>query len=394
MPLRTIHDLNAKGKRILLRVDFNVPFDTEGEISDDTRIREALPTIQLLLQKGAKIILISHLGRPEGKVVEELRLDKVAKCLEMLMRKPIKKLNESIGEEVQKQVDQMQEGEIILLENIRFHAEEEKNDPRFIQQLAVLGDIFVNDGFGVSHRAHASSYGLGNIMSSYAGLLIEKEVNALTKLMENPEKPFTLIMGGAKIKDKLGILEKFIEKADFFLIGGGIANTFLSAKGIKVGNSLCEKDMADRAQEIEKKFEKNPEKFLLPVDATVAKEPGETVETQVVTIENVTDDMKIFDIGPQTIEKYCEIIRASKTIFWNGPMGLTEFTPFQNGTRDIATAIAQTACTSVIGGGDSSEIIKHLGFTDEQFSHISTGGGASLEFLSGKELPGLKVLYG
>lgn len=385
--LRTIENLSARGKRILMRVDYNIPFDQDGEISDDSRIRESLETIQLLLQKGGKIILISHLGRPEGKIVEALRLNKVAKCLENLLKKTIRKLDESIGEKVQEQVEQMREGDIILLENIRFHEEEEKNDPKFVQQLAALGDIFVNDGFGVSHRAHASSYGLGTILPAYAGLLIEKEVQALSKLLDTSEKPFTLILGGAKIKDKLGILENFIGKADHFLIGGGIANTFLHAQGVSIGQSLCEKDMAEKAKKI---FQKN---FEIPSDVVIAKEPSNEAKTKIVSSKKIPDDTKIFDIGPETIKKFTDIIHASKTIFWNGPMGLTEFTPFQNGTREIAKAIAETDCTSVIGGGDSSEIIKQLGFSEEQFTHISTGGGASLEFLSGKELPGIKILY-
>lgn len=385
--LKTIENLNARGKRILMRVDYNVPFDQDGEIADDNRIRESLETIQLLLQKGGKIILISHLGRPEGKIVEKLRLNKVGQCLEKLLKRPIKKLDESIGEKVQEEVEQMQEGEIILLENIRFHAEEEKNDRKFVQQLAALGDIFVNDGFGVSHRGHASSYGIGTVLPAYAGLLMEKEVKALSQLLDIPEKPLTLILGGAKIKDKLRILENFIGKADHFLIGGAIANTFLHAQGMNIGESLCEKDMAEKAKKI---FQKT---FEIPSDVIIAKEPSNEVKTEIVRSKNIPGDAKIFDIGPQTIKKFTDIIHTSKTIFWNGPMGLTEFTAFQKGTYEIAKAISETQCTSVIGGGDSSEIIKQLGFSEEQFTHISTGGGASLEFLSGKELPGIKILY-
>jgi phosphoglycerate kinase len=335
---------------------------------------------------------MSHLGRPEGKVVEELRLTKIAAHLEKLIKQPVKKLDECVGEQVQNAVEQMQEGEIIMLENVRFHDEEEKNDPKFIQQLAALGDIFVNDGFGVSHRSHASCYGISTVLPSYAGLLIEKEIKAMGGLLESREKPFTLILGGAKIKDKLGIIRNFMDRADYFLIGGGIANTFLYAKGMNVGASLCEKEMKETALDIMQKMEEKGKKFILPEDVVVATEMSNSAKADVIKAESVQNEMKIFDIGPETTKKYTDIIGQSKTIFWNGPMGLSEYTPFENGTREVAKAIASTQCTSVIGGGDSAEIIKKLGFTEEQFTHISTGGGASLEFLSGKQLPGLKNL--
>ncbi len=394
--LQTIRDFNPQGKHVLLRVDFNVPQDEQGAITDDSRMTKALPTIQYLLEKGARLIIMSHLGRPDGEVKEDMRLTPIAKHLEELLGKPVKKLNEVIGPTVKMEVETMQDGEMIMLENTRFYPGEETNDPEFIKQLAELGEVFVSDGFGVSHRAHASSTGLASVLPAYAGFLIEKEMNALQPLMGEPKQPFTVIFGGAKIKDKIGMIDQFIGKAQNILIGGGLANTFIAALGHEVGQSLCEKDKLDLANELLKKAT-SPEQIVLPTDIVIAREISNTAKTETVKINNVPADSKILDIGPETIAAFEKIINTSATILWNGPLGLTEFTPFQNGTLQIAKAVAERTASqksfSVLGGGDTAEVLKTLGFKDEDFSHISTGGGASLEFLSGKKLPGIEVLY-
>ncbi len=390
--LQTIRDFNPQGKRILLRVDFNVPQDEQGAITDDSRMTKALPTIQYLLEKGAKLIIMSHLGRPDGKVNENMRLTPIAKHLEVLLGKPVKKLDEAIGPSVHAEVEKLQDGEIIMLENTRFYPGEEANDPEFIKQLAELGEVFVSDGFGVSHRAHASSTGLASVLPAYAGFLIEKEMNALQPLMGEPKQPFTVILGGAKIKDKIGMIDQFIGKAQNILIGGGLANTFIAAQGNEVGQSLCEKDKLDLANELMKKAIL-PHQIIIATDVVIAREISETAATETVPANAVPTDAKILDVGPATVEAFTNIIKNSATILWNGPLGLTEFTPFQNGTRDVAKAVAESGAFSVLGGGDTAEVLKTLGFKDEDFSHVSTGGGASLEFLSGKKLPGIEVLY-
>ena len=394
--LQTIRDFNPQGKHVLLRVDFNVPQDEQGAITDNSRMTKALPTIQYLLEKGARLIIMSHLGRPDGEVKEDMRLTPIAKHLEELLGKPVKKLNEAIGPAVKMEIETMQDGEMIMLENTRFYPGEETNDPEFIKQLAELGEVFVSDGFGVSHRAHASSTGLASVLPAYAGFLIEKEMNALQPLMGEPKQPFTVIFGGAKIKDKIGMIDQFIGKAQNILIGGGLANTFIAALGHEVGQSLCEKDKLDLANELLKKAT-SPEQIVLPTDIVIAREISNTAKTETVKINNVPADSKILDIGPETIAAFEKIINTSATILWNGPLGLTEFTPFQNGTLQIAKAVAERTASqksfSVLGGGDTAEVLKTLGFKDEDFSHISTGGGASLEFLSGKKLPGIEVLY-
>ncbi len=394
MTLKTIRDFDPKGKRILLRVDFNVPTDDAGNIQDDSRITKALPTINYLLEKGGRLIIMSHLGRPDGKVVENLRLNMVATHLSQLLNKPVKKMNECIGAEVEKEVSIMQDGEIIMLENTRFYPGEETNNVEFTKQLAKLGEVFVNDGFGVSHRAHASAFGVGTILPAYSGLLVEKEVTALEPLITNPNQPFTVIVGGAKIKDKIPLIEQFIPKAQHILIGGGLANTFLAAQGKQVGQSLYEQDKLDLARSILEKA-MTPDQIILPTDVITATEISNTAATQTVSVDAVSSTSKILDIGPDTIDKFKSIIADSQTILWNGPLGLTEFAPFQNGTRAAAQAVSEihSTCFSVIGGGDTSEVLKTLGFPDSSFGHVSTGGGASLEFLSGKKLPGIEVLY-
>lgn len=397
LTLKTIRDFDPIGKRVLLRVDFNVPTDKDGTIQDDSRMTKALPTINYLLEKGAKLIIMSHLGRPDGAIKDDLKLDKIAVHLAKLLNKPVEKLNEATGPEVEQVISKMQNGEVVLLENTRFYPGEETNDPTFTAQLAKIGEVFVNDGFGVSHRKHASSYGIGTILPAYAGFLIEKEIAAMEPLMTAPKPPFTVIIGGAKIKDKIAIIEQFIPKADHILIGGGLANTFLAAQGQPVGQSLYEKDQLDLARTLIAKA-KTPDQIMLPTDIIIATEISNTAPTQTVAPANVPAEAKILDIGPATITTFAQIISASQTILWNGPLGLTEFTPFQNGTKKIAdavkTATAQPqSAHSVLGGGDTGEVLQTLGFTDSDFSHISTGGGASLEFLSGKKLPGIEILY-
>ncbi|MBI5152076.1 phosphoglycerate kinase [Candidatus Peregrinibacteria bacterium] len=395
MKLKTIKDLgNIKGKRILVRVDFNAPVDSKGRVTEDSRIRKALPTLKHLHEKGAKLILMSHYGRPEGKVVDEFRLDPIVPVISKFMDRKVRKLDDCIGPSVVKAVKNMKNGDIILLENTRFYPGEEENEKSFAKSLASLGEIFVNDGFGVLHRAHASTAGVAKYLPSYSGLLVENELNILSHLLAEPSRPYTIIFGGAKIKDKIGLIKKFLSKADYILVGGGLANTFLAAAGHDVGQSLYEPDKIKIAQDIMLVAEKSKVQFLLPTDVVVATTPSNKTIAMDIPVEDVEGDMKIFDIGKKTTEKYCKIIEKSKTIFWNGPVGLYEYKPFGKGTQAIATAIAKNKGTTVIGGGDSVDALKRFKFSEKHFTHISTGGGASLEFLEGKELPGIKVLVG
>lgn len=395
MQIRTLQEIpEIKGKKILLRVDFNVPISKEtGEIKDDTRIVESLNTINYLRLKGAKLIIMSHLGRPDGQIKEELRLTKVAKHLEKLLDIPVKKLDEAIGPKAEEAVSKMEAGDILMLENLRFHAEEEKCDPDFTKKLAKLGDIFVNDAFGTAHRRHASTAGLADYLPAYGGLLIEKEMKALSPLLtDNIVRPLTMIFGGAKIDTKIGIIKNFLNKADYFLIGGGLANTFLNAAGYNIGESLCEKDKLPLAQEIMLECEEDREKFVLPKDVVVAEEISDDAETATVPIQDVIGDMKILDIGRLSADRYCEVIEKSGTVIWNGPLGVAEYKPFQNGSRMIADCIANHDCVSIVGGGDTADCIKKLNIPVEAFTHVSTGGGACIEFLEGKPLPGIEVL--
>lgn len=392
MKLKTLHDLNPKGKRVLLRVDFNVPTDDEGYVTDVTRIREAAPTIKYLVKKGARVVIMSHMGRPKGKVVDDLKLDKVAQKLVQVLKMPVKKVHECIGEGVKYMVKSMKDGEILMLENTRFYHGEEMNDREFTRQIAELGNVFVSDAFGTVHRAHATTVGLADFLPSYAGLLLEREIKVLSTLLEFPKKPIVMIMGGAKIDTKIGVLKNFIGKADAFLIGGGLANTFLHAAGHNVGKSLCEFDKADIAREIMMLAEKNKEKFILPSDCVVASGPSEVAETVCVPVHDVEGDMKIFDIGEKSIERFCQIIKKAGTVIWNGPVGLYEYSPFANGTYKIAEAVAKCKGITILGGGDTIDAISKFGISKEEFTHISTGGGAMLEFLEGKELPGIKIL--
>ena len=386
----SIEDLDLKGKRVLIRVDFNVPLK-EGKVADDTRIRAALPTIKYAIEKGAKVILVSHLGRPKGKVVDELRMDPVAERLSELLGKPVKKAPDCVGDEVKKMVEELKEGDVLLLENVRFHPEEEKNDPEFARQLAELADYFVQDAFGTAHRAHASTVGVGEYLPAACGFLMKKEIDYFTRALTSPERPFLAILGGAKVSDKIGVLKNLLEKVDGIIIGGGMAYTFLKAKGFEVGNSLLEEERIEFAKEVMEKAHQKGMEFLLPKDHVIAKEVKEGAETQVTPDENVPSGWKGVDIGPKSIAEAKGLIAKAKTIIWNGPMGVFEIDEFANGTKEIAWAVAESSALSIVGGGDTVSAVEKFGVKDK-ISHISTGGGASLELLEGKELPGIKII--
>jgi len=390
--MKTLHDLDPRDKRVLLRVDFNVPMDKERNITDDTRIRMALPTIEYLAGKGAKVIIMSHMGRPKGRKVDDLRLDKVAIRLAELTDFPVKDVHECVGSVSEKAACEMVSGDILLLENTRFYHGEEMNDREFTESVAKLGDVFVNDAFGAVHRAHATTTGLANLLPAYAGLLLEREVEVLSPLLDLPKRPVVLIMGGAKINTKIGVLQNFLKKGDTFLLGGGLANTFLYAAGYNVGESLYEPDKSDIAQEIMLEAEKDMDKFVLPKDVVVASEASEMAETLNIPIGDIEGGMKIFDIGKETIDRFCEIIAKAGTVIWNGPVGLYEMEPFSKGTKRIAEAVAACPGTTILGGGDTIDAINKFGIAPERFTHVSTGGGAMLAFLEGKELPGIEVL--
>jgi phosphoglycerate kinase len=393
MPKKTILDLKDEelsGKRVLVRVDFNVPIKN-GVITDDRRIREALPTIKYLMEKGAKVILVSHLGRPKG-FQDDLRLDPVAKRLSELLGKPVKKLNDCIGEEVEKEVANMNPGDVVLLENIRFYKEEEANDPEFAKKLAKLADLYVNDAFGTAHRAHASTAGVANYIPGVAGLLMKKEIEIMGKALENPDRPFVCILGGAKVSDKIGVIQNLVNKVDVLLIGGGMMFTFLKAMGYEIGKSIVEEDKLDLAKDLMNLAKEKGVKFVLPVDAVVVKEIKEDAPTTVKDVDKFDKDDIGVDIGPKTIDLFREEIMKAKTIIWNGPMGIFEIPAFANGTKKVAEAIAENKnCVSIVGGGDTAAAVQFFGL-EEKFTHISTGGGASLEFLEGKVLPGVAVL--
>lgn len=384
---------NIKGRHVLLRVDFNVPVDKNG-VSDDTRIVETLPTIKLLLRKKAKVIVITHLGRPEGHVVDSLKLDAIATHLQKLLKKKVEKLHNCVGKSVEASIKKMHAGEIVLLENVRFHPQEEACETAFTKDLANLGDIFVNDAFAACHRKHSSTAGVSKYLPSYAGLLVEQEIKNLTPIMKNPKKPLTLIIGGAKIDTKIGLIKSFFNKADYIIIGGALANTFLAAQGYDIGKSLCEHNKIETAREILMLAEKKKQKIILPQDAILADIVTEYAQTVDLPLEDIEGHMKILDIGSKTQKIFAEIIKKSKTVIWNGPLGLSEFTPFSSGTRAIATAMAKLKgkAKTFIGGGDTIDAIQRLGISRKRFTFVSTGGGAMLEFLEGKKLPGIEVL--
>ncbi|MGM9925758.1 MAG: phosphoglycerate kinase [Bacillus sp. (in: firmicutes)] len=386
----SIKDIDVKGKRVFCRVDFNVPMQN-GVITDDTRVRAALPTIQYLMEQGAKVILASHMGRPKGQVNEELRLTPVAKKLSELLGKEVAKADEAYGEAVEAQIAKMNDGDVLLLENVRFYPGEEKNDPELAKAFANLADIFVNDAFGAAHRAHASTEGIAKFIPAVSGFLMQKELDVLGKAMSNPERPFTAIIGGAKVKDKIGVIENLLEKVDNLIIGGGLAYTFIKAKGYEIGTSLLEEDKIDLAKSFMKQAEEKGVKFYMPIDAVIAPEFGENVETKVVDIDAIPTDWMSLDIGPKTAALYADVIKNSKLVIWNGPMGVFEFDKFAGGTRTVAEALANSDAYSVVGGGDSAAAAEKFNLADKM-SHISTGGGASLEFIEGKELPGVVAL--
>ncbi|KSU83206.1 phosphoglycerate kinase [Fictibacillus enclensis] len=391
MNKKTVRDIDVNGKVVFCRVDFNVPMEN-GEITDDTRIRAALPTIQYLTEQGAKVLLASHLGRPKGQVVEELRLNPVAQRLSNLLGKEVVKTDEAYGEEVKKALTGLENGNVILLENVRFYPGEEKNDPELAQKFAELADVYVNDAFGAAHRAHASTEGVAKLLPAVAGFLMEKELDVLGKALSNPERPFTAIIGGAKVKDKIDVINNLLDKVDNLIIGGGLGYTFIKALGYDVGKSLLEEDKIETAKSFMEKAKEKGVNFLIPEDILVADDFSNDANTKVVGIDSIPSDWEGLDIGTKTIEKYQNTIKNSKLVIWNGPMGVFEIDAFSKGTRSIAEALAEANDTySVIGGGDSAAAVEKFGYAD-QMSHISTGGGASLEFMEGKELPGVTAL--
>ena len=391
MQKRTIQDIDVAGQRVLVRVDFNVPMNNDGTISDDSRIRACLPTIQYLVDRRARIILCSHLGRPAGKVVEELRLAPIAQRLSDVLGKPVVIARDCIGPDVEAAASQLQAGEIMLLENLRFHAEEKTNAPDFALALSRLADIYVDDAFGTAHRAHASTVGIANYLPAVAGFLMEKEFGFLSSALENPDRPFAAVVGGAKVSGKLGLLENIIDKVDALLIGGGMAATFIKSNGYNVGASVTEYEKLPYVQQLIAKANSLKVKLLLPQDIIVTEkiESGSRVKT--VPANEIPAGWIIADIGPRTIEEFSREIRICHTVLWNGPMGIFEISQFAQGTRSLARALADLKATTVIGGGSTAEAVVEMGLADKM-SHVSTGGGASLEFLEGKNLPGISAL--
>jgi len=387
----TVRDVDVKGKRVLVRVDFNVPMNAEREITDDTRIKAALPTIRYLVDHGARVILASHLGRPKGKPTDEFRMDPVARRLSELLGKPVLKLNECVGDEVKAAVVAMRDGDVVLLENLRFHAEEEANDEGFAKALADLADIYVNDAFGTAHRAHASTAGVARFLPAVAGFLMEKEIEVMGKALADPERPFVAILGGAKVKDKVGGVRNLLDKVDTLMIGGGMAYTFLKAQGFEVGQSILEADKIDLARELMDKAKARGVRFMLPSDVVIADRFAEDAKTRVVPVDQIPPDWQALDIGPETVQRFAKEIAGARTVVWNGPMGVFEMKPFAEGTRGVAKALAESKAVTIVGGGDSAAALEEMGFADK-VTHVSTGGGASLEFLEGKELPGVAVL--
>lgn len=391
MNIRSIKNVDVTDRKVLVRVDFNVPLEN-GKVADDTRIQATLPTLRHLIDNRAKVIIMTHLGRPDGKPDPALKLDPVAEKLSELLTKNVKKMDDCVGPEVEQAVNELPSGHLILLENTRFHTEEKNNDPDFCKKLASLGEILVIDSFGTAHRAHASTYGVGEHLPAYGGFLIEKEVEALSEVMKDPARPLTIIMGGAKIETKIGLMQKFVSQADHFLVGGGLANTFLAAKGFNVGESLYEPDKQEVAQEIMLEAEALEDQFHLPTDVLVADEIKEDAQTVDLPVRDVIGGMKILDIGRKSIQKFEEIIEKSGTIIWNGPMGLFEMDPFSRGTRHIAVAVSNASAKTIIGGGDTIEAAKEFGIDLSKFNHVSTGGGAMLQFLEGTPLPGVEII--
>ncbi len=399
MDKKTVKDIDVKGKRVLCRVDFNVPQDSQGNITDDRRIVAALKTIEYLIEQEAKVILVSHLGRPKG-VTPEFKMDPVAVRLSELLNKPVKKLDDCVGEEVKAAVMAMEPGTVVLLENVRFYPEEEANDPEFAKKLAELAEVYVNDAFGTAHRAHASTEGVAHILPGVAGFLMEKELEYLGKALENPERPFVAILGGVKVSDKIKVIDNLLEKVDTLIIGGAMTYTFLKAKGKETGNCMVDQDGLPFAAEALEKAEKKGVKLVLPIDTVVVelgaevkipKELPEKLNPTVVSSEAIPPGFRGLDIGPESVKLFSEIISQAKTVVWNGPMGVFEREEFADGTLGVAKALAESNATSIVGGGDSAAALEKLGYS-EKITHVSTGGGASLEFLEGAVLPGVAAL--
>ncbi len=387
---RSVRDLDVRDKRVLVRVDFNVPLEG-ARIVDDTRIRAAVPTIKALQERGARVILASHLGRPDGKLVEELRLAPVSKRLEELLGGPVVMASDSVGPEVERAVKALQPGSVLLLENLRFHAEEEQNDPAFAKQLAGLADVYVNDAFGTAHRAHASTEGVARHLPSAAGLLMQKEIEVMGKALLRPDRPFVAVVGGKKVSDKIGVLNNLIQRADKILIGGAMANTFLKAHGLEIGKSYFEEEAVEVASTLLKEAKASGKTFLLPRDAVVATAIDEKALHHVVPVTGIPPLQMVVDIGPETVQQYKKELAGARTVIWNGPMGVTEIEAFARGTHEIARALGDLDGTTIVGGGDSVAALEEAGLTD-RITHISTGGGASLEFLEGRDLPGIAAL--
>ena len=391
MSKKTVRDIDLKGKKVLVRCDFNVPLDENRNITDNTRIVAALPTIKYLLENNCSVILCSHLGRPKGEFNEKYSLKPVAKELSKLLEKQVIMSKDVIGEDTKKKASELKQGEILLLENVRFHREETDNDPEFSKKLASLAEVYVNDAFGAAHRAHSSTVGVASYLPAVSGFLIEKELKFLGDALNNPQRPFMAILGGAKVSDKIGVIDSLLEKVDTLMIGGGMAYTFFKAQGYEVGNSICEMDKLDLAKEAMEKAEQKGVKLMLPVDTKVGKEFKPDTESKIVSYTEIPADWEGFDIGPETIKMFEDELRKAKTVVWNGPLGLFEFDQFAIGTNAIAKVLSEIDATTIIGGGDSAAAVKKAGLEDKM-THISTGGGASLEFLEGKKLPGIEAL--
>lgn len=391
MNKKTVKDIDLKGKKVFVRCDFNVPMDENQNITDNTRIVAALPTIKYLLEQNCKIILASHLGRPKGEFKPEYSLKPVAKELSKLLNKEVIMANDVIGEDAMKKASELKEGEILLLENVRFHREETDNDPEFAKKLASMAEVFVNDAFGTAHRAHASTAGIADYLPAVAGFLIEKELKFLGEAINNPERPLVAILGGAKVSDKIGVIDNLLEKVDTLMIGGGMTYTFFKAQGYEVGKSICELDKLDLAKELMEKAKNKGVKLMLPVDTKVGKEYSADTESKTVKSTEIPADWEGLDIGEETIKLYSEELQKAKTVIWNGPLGVFEFPQFAIGTNAIAKVLADLDATTIIGGGDSAAAVKKAGLEDKM-THISTGGGASLEFIEGKKLPGIECL--
>lgn len=392
MSKKSVRDIDVSRKRVLVRVDLNVPLDEEtGVITDYTRIRAVLPTIEYLIDKRARVILCSHLGRPDGKVVEKLRLTQVAEQLSKLLGKKVAMASDCIGADVEKAAAKLKDGDVLLLENLRFHAEEEKNDPQFAQALSKLADIYVNDAFGTAHRSHASVVGVARYLPAVAGLLLEKEIGVMGKALTDPVRPFAALIGGAKISDKIGVMENILEKVDYLLVAGGMCATFFKALKYDVGASSVEEDKLDLARRLMDRADKRRIKLMLPSDVVVGNRFSEDAESKVVSASNIPAGWYIMDIGPQTLGAFVATLRECETIIWNGPVGVFEYAKFSKGTRDIANLLARLDATTIIGGGSTAEAVEKIGLAD-QMTHVSTGGGASLKFLEGKTLPGVAAL--